>query len=120
MRAEEFDQRWRELAEEVITGITEWRQAHPRATLAEIESALDERLDRLRARMLEDAAQASAATAWSERPASERPKCPTCGTPLVSRGKARRRLATQGGEGLTLERTYGVCPVCQAGLFPPR
>lgn len=120
MRAEECDQRWRELAEEVITGMKEWRQAHPKATLGEIEAALDERLARLRARMLEDAALASAATAWGEGSATERPKCPTCGVALASRGKARRRLATQGGEGLTLERSYGVCPVCQAGLFPPR
>ena len=55
----DFDQQWRTLNEEVITGMKEWRLQHPRATLTEIEAALDERLARLRARMLEDAALAS-------------------------------------------------------------
>ena len=49
----DFDQQWRTLNEEVITGMKEWRLQHPRATLTEIEAALDERLARLRARMLE-------------------------------------------------------------------
>ena len=37
------DAHWRELAEEVLTGFREWREAHPTATLAEIEAALDAR-----------------------------------------------------------------------------
>ena len=64
----DFDQTWRALSDEVLTGMKEWRLQHPRATLSEIEAALDERLARLRARMLEDAALASAAADWSTRP----------------------------------------------------
>jgi hypothetical protein len=119
MQSEAFERQWRELAEEVITGMQEWRLQHPKATLAEIEAALDARLARLRARMLQDAALASAATAWKDTPAAAHPTCPHCGTALVSRGGATRHLETQGGVELTLERTYGVCPVCQTGLFPP-
>jgi len=37
----------------------EWRVQHPRATLSEMEVALDESLNRMRARMLEDMALAS-------------------------------------------------------------
>ena len=48
----EVEARRRELSEEVITGMAEWRGQHPRATLSEIEAALDERLARVRARML--------------------------------------------------------------------
>ena len=114
----DFDQQWRELSEAVLTGMKEWRLQHPRATLSEIEAALDERLSQLRARMLEDAALASAATDWRSGPEAAG-VCPECGTPLQRRGKHRRQLQTHGGQSLTLEREYGVCPACQAGLFPP-
>jgi hypothetical protein len=46
--------------------------ADPRATLREIETALDERLARVRARMLQDTALASAATDVSQLPEQER------------------------------------------------
>ncbi len=114
----DFDQQWRELSEEVLTGMKEWRLQHPRATLSEIEAALDERLSRLRARMLADAALASAATDWGAASPTV-PRCPECGKPLRARGRHPRQLQTQGGHDLTLQRAYGVCPNCQAGFFPP-
>ncbi|MEZ4768890.1 MAG: hypothetical protein R2844_10755 [Caldilineales bacterium] len=40
----DFDAQWEQLAEEVMSGMKEWRLQHPRASLREIESALDERL----------------------------------------------------------------------------
>jgi hypothetical protein len=43
----DFDARWNALAEEVITGMKEWRLQHPKATLREIERALDEELELL-------------------------------------------------------------------------
>ncbi len=52
-------------------------------------------------------------------PPAERPTCPTCGVALHPRGKRTRRLRTAGGE-ITIARTYGICPVCGTGLFPPR
>src|SRR5512143_2782941 len=57
----ETEARWQQLTEEVMTGMKEWRLAHPRATFKEIEAALDERLAKVRARMLQDVALASAA-----------------------------------------------------------
>ena len=49
----------------------EWRLQHPKATLRQIEGALDERLGKMRARMLQDAALASAAADINgHRPAS--------------------------------------------------
>ncbi len=114
----DFDQAWRALSDEVLTGMKEWRLQHPRATLSEIEAALDERLARLRARMLEDAALASAAADW--KAAGEPPPvCSQCGTPLQARGGHPRQLQTHGGQNVTLQREYGVCPACQTGLFPP-
>ncbi len=115
----DFDARWNQLAEEVLTGMKEWRVQHPKATLREIETALDERLGKLRARMLEDAALASAATEVSQMAEGERPVCPHCGTRLAARGPQTRRLTTQHEQTLTLRRSYAVCPQCGAGLFPP-
>jgi hypothetical protein len=113
----DFDQHWQKLSEEVLSGMKEWRLQHPRATFREIEAAVDERLARLRARMLEDAALASAAAHWEAE--ATPPVCPHCGSRLEDRGDHQRKLQTQGGQTLTLTRAYGVCPTCGGGLFPP-
>lgn len=116
----ELDARWHQLSDEVITGMKDWRLQHPRATFQEIEHALDERLARLRARMLQDAAQFSRASEVSALPADERPDCPECGVPLVSRGQQSRTLTTQYEQPIELQRSYAVCPQCHRGFFPPR
>lgn len=72
----DFDLQWHELAEEVRSEMKEWRLQHPKAKLREIEAALDERLGKMRARMLEDAALASAAADIQALQAAERPVCP--------------------------------------------
>jgi YgiT-type zinc finger domain-containing protein len=105
---------WQALSEEVYSGMADWRAAHPRATFAEIEAAVEERLAGLRARLLERAALASAATDLRERPA-----CPQCGGAGRARGKRKRRLAVPGDRVVELERTYAVCPRCGTGRFPP-
>lgn len=118
MGKEKVEAGWREASEEALSGMKAWREQHPKATLREIEAALDERLGRLRRRMLEDAALASRAAEW-EANSEEAPVCPECGTRLERRGKAKRQLTTEYDQTLELERRYGVCPVCQTGLFPP-
>jgi hypothetical protein len=40
---QQYEQEWHNLSEEVISGMKEWRDQHPKATLQEIEEALDER-----------------------------------------------------------------------------
>ena len=117
MDIKQAEERWREISEEVITGMREWREQHPQATMKEIESALDERLARLRARMLQDTALASRARDW--RGEGEEVKCPECETKLEPRGKQKRQLQTHGGEEVVLRREYGECPKCGVGLFPP-
>lgn len=115
---EEIEARWRDLAAEVLTGFRAWREAHPTASLTEIEDALDERWARARARVVEDAAVASAAAqarAWAERP-----RCPACGAAMRADGQGARRLTTTGDQVLTLRRARARCPACGAGLFPPR
>ena len=119
MTPNDFEGTWHELSEEVITGMKEWRLQHPRASFAEIEAALDQRLARLRARMLQDAALASAAADWQQSRPEEWPICPSCGQRLESGGNQERRLQTQGRQAIVLRRKYGVCPACGAGFFPP-
>ncbi len=52
MDSEPQEHHWEALSHEILTGMREWRLQHPKATLPEIEAVLDERLARLRARML--------------------------------------------------------------------
>jgi YgiT-type zinc finger domain-containing protein len=116
----ELEVRWRELTDEVIIGMKEWRLQHPKAALREIEAALDERLNKVRARMLEDAALASAAADLTTAGEDERPLCATCGGRLEAHGQEKREVTTTGNQTIRLTRTYAVCPACGAGLFPPR
>ena len=104
---------------DILAEMDAWRAAHPTATLAEIEAALDERLAALRRRMLADTVAKSPSTDWSATSPDARPRCPSCDVALQPRGKRKRHLRTAGGT-ITLDRTYGICPVCGEGLFPPR
>lgn len=107
------------MSEEALTGMKEWRLAHPKATLTEIEAALDERLEKVRARMLEDTAQVSAAADIARAKAEEAPHCPGCGGKLQDQGQDTRQVTTQGNRTITLRRSYGLCPRCGTRLFPP-
>ena len=111
---------WHQLTAEITREMGAWRLAHPKATLRQIETELDARLSRMRARMLEDLALSSATAVWAEIPAPQQPLCPDCQAPLDDRGAKTRTLQTHGGQHLSLTRSYGVCPACGAGLFPPR
>ncbi len=116
---------WDALAAEAFLGIKEWRLQHPKASFAEIEIAIDERLSALRARMLQDVALASTAAAVAETPPVARPACSVC----AARGPGRGRLEVRGrhtrvvtvthGQAVTLPRDYTVCAVCGTGFFPP-
>ena len=111
--------RWPRGMAEVGAAMDDWRRAHPRATFAEIEAALDERLNALRARLLADVALASPAADLSGQPAEGRARCPGCGARLRPRGKKARAVRTQGGQDVRLARDWAECPSCGAGLFPP-
>ena len=116
---DDFDAQWHGLADEVMSGLKDWRVQHPKATLREIEQALDARLGQLRARLMADIALASAAADVTTAQAEERPRCPTCAGPLQARGQQQRTLTTQQDQPVTFTRSYSYCPTCQVGLFPP-
>ena len=117
MKNLEAGKSWRNLSEEIIVGMTEWRQQNPKATFRMIEAELDRRLSELRARMLSDMAIASASAEWEA--GSEAPVCPKCQKKLHPKGKKKRELQTRDGASVKLEREYGVCPECGQGIFPP-
>lgn len=102
MQPEDLQTRWEEQGEDVFATVAQWRAAHPKATLAEIEQAVDEQMNRLRARMIEQTAQASPA---AESEVSQGLVCEQCGQPLQARGRAKRRWQTQGGHEVEVERT---------------
>jgi predicted RNA-binding Zn-ribbon protein involved in translation (DUF1610 family) len=116
----ELEASWQQLADEVMTGMKEWRIQHPKASFREIEAALDDRLARVRARMLQDIALASAAADVGSATGQDRPKCPKCGETMESRGQDTRSLTTNYNQVVTLKRSYTTCPICGMGLFPPR
>jgi hypothetical protein len=102
-----------------VAGLWDWRAQHPRATLAEIEAAVDERFNAARARVLGELAQLWAAADLAGTPAGERARCPDCGAELRPRGKRRRAVVTQGAREVVLERDYARCPARGRGVFPP-
>jgi hypothetical protein len=111
--------RWRELSEDVLSGMADWRAAHPRATFAEIEAEVESQLARLRVRLLEDAALASRAADLTAQPVLDRPRCPACGAPLEPRGQQPRTVTVRGDRDVHLRRSYAVCSACETGLLPP-
>jgi hypothetical protein len=115
---EQAEQQWRTLSEEVMAGLQDWQAAHPRATFADIEAVVDERLNAMRARMLENLALARAAAEGAEGEAVG-PACPDCGTPLQRRGYQTRTVTVHGDQAVRLRRQYAVCPACGTGVFPP-
>ncbi len=102
-----------------VLGMTEWRKEHPKATWAEIEEAVDERIKQLRAQLLQDMVQMGETEDWSQQPEEERPRCATCGKPLSARGEQTRWIQTTGGEAVKLTRAYGTCLKSGVGFFPP-
>jgi YgiT-type zinc finger domain-containing protein len=114
MKSDQMRKSWSGLSEEILSGMAEWREQHPKATFRQIEAEVDQRLSVLRARMLADAAVLSGQTEWEGEAV-----CPECGAALKRDGKKKRTLETRGGQQVELEREYGVCPQCGAGIFPP-
>src|SRR5436853_5075237 len=74
----------------------------------------------LEAKLIQEAAEESPSREWGRGSEHEAALCPKCATPLQARGKRKRTLQGNGGQNVTLSRTYGTCPKCGEGLFPPR
>lgn len=117
MKKEKLEEKWQGLSQDMIVGMSEWREKHPRATLREIEEEIDKRMSEMRARMIADTAMNSVSADWE---AGETVVCPHCGGEMLKKGKKKRKLQTRGGREVELEREYGICLDCGHGIFPPR
>ena len=104
MSTESIIEQWQQESEAVLSGVAEWRTQHPQATWREIEQAVDERLGRLRSKLLQETAQQSQKRAWSQHDGQQRPQCPACQVRLHSRGSQQRTLQ--------IPRWTGILPLC--------
>lgn len=110
---------WLKKSEEILANVKEWRRAHPKATFVEIEDEIHKRMMQLEAQLLQEAAEASSSREWGKGSSpEERPQCPKCAVALQARGKQKRTVQGNGGESVTLTRTYGTCPKCGESFFP--
>jgi DNA-directed RNA polymerase subunit RPC12/RpoP len=114
---DQTDPKWQKLVAEITSGIKEWVNQNPHATMADIERETMRRMAQLQARMLEEILQVKAA----EQRADEQRKvaCPDCGAKMEYRGDRERRLQAQGGQEVVFKRGYAVCPECGTAFFPP-
>lgn len=117
--SEALDPRWQAGYERAMKQVRLWRRAHPRATFAEIEAALDAALRVMRAELLADLVAADPAGQVAGRPAAQRPRCPDCGGRVVSLGQRTRQVLVDGDQAVPISRTYARCPRCGVGHFPP-
>lgn len=109
---------WLTTGATILSEVKEWRKDHPKATFVEIEDEVHRRMMQLEAQLLQDAAQESSSRVWGKGTGGEAPRCPTCQIPLQARGQYPRTLQGNGGESVTLLRTYGTCPHCGESFFP--
>lgn len=102
-----------EMRDEVAARLRAWRQANPRATLTEIEEAVEVELAKIRNEWVAELAQAG------EGSEGEVPCCSQCGRAMVKNGRRKRRLKSKEGKTLELERQQWRCLECGTTFFPP-
>ena len=98
--------------EEMDRQLKQWRQKKGKATLTEIEEAIDRELSKVRRAMIEEMIQEG-----MKEP--EGYTCPECGQPMVKNGSKERKLRSKEGEEIKLTRQQMRCLNCEMTLFPP-
>lgn len=116
---EAFDQTGRALSEELLADMNQWQASHPKATFAELEHAIHERMSRLEAQALQEAALARTARDWTQAPERDHPRCPACGTPLLARGHPVRHEAATGRARRDAAQKLRHLPHLWDRVFPP-
>src|SRR5438309_10277861 len=69
-----------------LLGLTQWRKEHPHATWAEIEAAVDEQMNQVRAQLLDDLVQVGESEDWRKIALVERRAFDIWGGPLIVGG----------------------------------
>lgn len=91
-----------------------WEGSHRRATLSEIETAIDDELTQLRRELIEELVKEREAERQGVAEA-----CPNCGQVMAVNGQKKRQLKSKGGEEIRMEREQLRCTGCGMTLFPP-
>lgn len=102
-----------EVPNEIVQKMSQWRQANPKATLTEIEEAVEGELAQLRRQLVEEMVQEEGMVG------QDVPECPKCGQAMVKSGRRKRKLKSKEGQTVTLDRQQWRCLSCGATLFPP-
>lgn len=100
-----------DLMDTVRRDLASWHATHPDATFAELETAVEEKVRRLRTALLAERTEGVRK--------EEHPACPSCGMTMIPRSRSSRTVVMPGEEVIPVERVYVVCPACGTGLFPP-
>ena len=100
------------IEDSVSRKLMQWRREHPRATLTEIEEAVEAELAQLRQELVAEMVQETAVD-------QSVPHCPQCGQGMVKNGRRQRKLKGKEGETIHLDRQQWRCLACGATLFPP-
>ena len=106
---------WHDRFEEVEAKIRAWQQTKPRATLTEIEEAVEEELARLQRQLVEGLA----GEMESKETEGKEYRCPACQTLMHRNGKKKRRIRSKEDQVIELNREQVRCPECGMTLFPP-
>lgn len=93
--------------------LDQWRQENHKATLTEIEEAVEAELAQIRKQLVERMASADVGSSQEE------PACPHCGQNMVRNGRKKRKLKAKEGETIELERMQWRCLGCGTTIFPP-
>jgi len=110
----------RSLSEEIVGDMDSWNKFNPDATFLEIEEKARELVSKLEVALIEKSALEREEENWSEEKEEERPTCPNCQVPLVSRGKRMRSLQGAQGREIKLKRTgRGPVQTVEQVFFPP-
>ena len=102
-----------EQTNELTRKMRQWQRTNPKATLTEIEEAVEAELAQLRTQLVEEMVQEKAIGL------QEKPECPQCGQKMVKNGRRQRKLKSKEGKTIDLERQQWRCLPCGATLFPP-
>src|SRR5438270_3731308 len=106
--------------DQILREMNAWNVCHPQATFLQIEEKARELVSQLEAHLIQASALEREPEEWSQGEPSQRPSCPMCQVPLLSRGKRLRHIQATAGRDIQLRRTYATCPQCGTGFFPPR
>ena len=104
-------------SENLREALRAWRKEHPTATLRQIEEVVDVTVAKVRAEMVNDLANASAA-ATGQTAEGKWMACPKCEGETEPHGRRKRRLNGPENEQIELTRRYLKCKKCGHSFFP--